>query len=153
VKITQISQTLRKDAKMKTKIDGQTFIVFNRDTTKGEFDHRGKGRWHWGLEDQDGKLWVSRWGLETEQNAMNMMDAYTWALRHDHGLMEQYDSELTLLPEGTVVDATIRMTFHCPETGNEDYRQSESFARAREEFVAAATKRLAMGWPDFFSDD
>jgi hypothetical protein len=129
---------------MKTEFDGQTFIVFNRDTTKGEFDHRGKGRWHWGLEDQNGNIRVSRWGLETEQNAMNMMDAYAWAIRHDHGLIEQYDSELTPLPEGTVLDATIRMTFYCRIPNNEDCRQSDSFLRAKREFVAAALKEFGL---------
>jgi hypothetical protein len=129
---------------MNTEIDGQTFIVFNRDTTKGEFDHRGKGRWHWGLEDQNGNIRVSRWGLETEQNAMNMMDAYAWAIRHDHRLIEQFDSELTPLPEGTVVDPTIRMTFHCRIPNNEDCRQSESFLRTKREFVAAALKEFGL---------
>jgi len=96
---------------MKTEINGKTFIIFNRDTVSGEFDHKGKGTWHWGLEDQDGNLRVSRWGLETQQNAMNMMDGYSWAIMHDRRLIEQLDSELTFLPEGTVVDAKLRVLF------------------------------------------
>ena len=70
---------------MNTEIDGKTFIVFNRDTMKGEFHHLFGGSWHWGLEDQDGTLRVSILGLETERNAMSMMDMYAWAIMHHDG--------------------------------------------------------------------
>jgi len=70
---------------MKTEIDRKTFIIFDRDTVQGESHHNGGGSWNWGLEDQDGNLRVSRWGLETEQNAMNMIDTYIGALMNDDG--------------------------------------------------------------------
>lgn len=128
---------------MKTEIDGKTFIIFNRDTVHGEFQHNGGGPWHWGLEDPDGNLKVSRWGFETERNALNMMDAYSWAIMYDHRLIEQLDSLLTLLPEDTVVDAKIRVLFQCP-TPNEGFRQSSSYASAKQEFVTAVSKVLGL---------
>jgi len=128
---------------MKTEIDGKTFIIFNRDTVHGDFHHKGKGLWHWGLEDPDGNLRVSRWGFETERNAMNMMDAYSWAIMYDHGLIEQLDSLLTLLPEDTVVDAKIRLLFQC-QPPNEGFRQSSSYTSAKREFVESTSKNLGL---------
>jgi hypothetical protein len=129
---------------MKTEIDGKTFIIFNRDTVHGDFHHRGKGPWHWGLEDPDGNLRVSKLGLETEQNAMNMMDAYTWAIMHDRRLIEQLDSELTFLPEGTVVNAKLRVLFQCAPAPNESHRQSSSYTSAKRAFVESTSKNLGL---------
>lgn len=110
---------------------------------KGEFQHYG-GPWHWGLEDQDGRLRVSLLELETAKNALNMMDMYSWAIMHNDGDTEHLDRQLTSLPEGTVVDVKIRMTFHCPPPPNDDYLQSSSYAGAKREFVRAMSKELGL---------
>ncbi|MGO9122860.1 MAG: hypothetical protein ACLQPD_35225 [Desulfomonilaceae bacterium] len=128
---------------MNTEIDGKTFIVFNRDTMKGEFPALFGGPWHWGLEDQDGTLRVSILGLETAQNAMSMMDMYSRAILHDNGDTEYLDRQLTLLPEGIVVDVAVRVLFSCPPK-NEDYRQSQSYVSAKRDFVAAMRKELGL---------
>ncbi len=124
--------------KMKTEIDERTFVIFNRDTVQGEFHHAWGGPWHWGLEDQEGNIRASRLGLKTEQKAMDLMHTYAWAVAHDHKLVEHFDSELASLPEGTVVEVKIRAHIYRPP------RESESFARAKREFVAAALKEFGL---------
>jgi hypothetical protein len=138
VKNNQISRELRKDLKMKTEIDGKTFIIFNRDPVQVELQHLLGGPWHWGLEDQDGNLRVSRLGMKTEETAMNLMDAYAWAVAHNHELEEHFERELTSLPEGTVVEVKIRAQISRPP------RESESFLRTKREFVAAALEEFGL---------
>jgi hypothetical protein len=123
---------------MKTEIDEKTFVIFNRDTVQGELHPAWGGPWHWGLEDQDGNLRYSRFGMNTEEKAMDLMRTYAWAVAHDHKLVEHFDSELTSLPESIVVEMKIRAQIGRPP------RESESFLRTKREFVAAALKEFGL---------
>jgi hypothetical protein len=133
-----------KGLKMNTEKHEITFIIFNRDEMKGEFDRLYGGPWHWGVEDDDGTFRVSHCGWETAQDAMRMMNICVKAI-YDDGGTEYLDRQLRSLPEGTAIDSITRMTCYCPPPiHDDDYRRSPSYERDKREFVAAALKEFGL---------
>jgi hypothetical protein len=63
------------------------YVIYNRDNEHIEFDKplMGPGPWHFGCCDENGNSMLYRWGYETREQALNVMETHVWALINDCG--------------------------------------------------------------------
>jgi hypothetical protein len=62
------------------------YVIYNRDSDEKKFNTLvGPGPWHWGRQDEFGNLSLYRWGYETREKALNVMETHVWAVINDYG--------------------------------------------------------------------
>lgn len=63
------------------------YFICNRDTDEEEFDKplEGPGPWHWGRKEDNGTIRIYRWGYETREQALQVMESHVCAVINECG--------------------------------------------------------------------